>query len=211
MDLVLLVDRDADTRIMYAEFLKQAAFATDEAEDGREGLAKAISYRPAVVVTETKLPGMSGFELCRLLRLDATTKSTAIVVVTGDATPAAVHLAEAAGADSVLVKPCLPEELAAEIRRLLSRGEPRPQAPDAGRAHHRRVTSEPPLRPPSMLCPVCDKAATYVQSQIGGVSERHAEQWDYFVCAECGGTFEYRQRTRSVRPAASITARRRHG
>ena len=215
MDVVLLVEGDADTRQMYAEFLRLGAFAIEEAEDGREGLAKAISYGPAVVVTETRLPGMNGFELCRLLRLDASTKSVPIVVVTGDASPTAKHLAQAAGADSVLVKPCLPEELAAEIQRLLSRrevlGVQPPGGPIAGRAHHRRVTSEPPLRPPSMRCPVCDKAAEYVQSQIGGVSERHLEQWDYFVCAACGRTFEYRQRTRSVRPSPSAVARRHHG
>src|SRR5438046_1508193 len=76
MALALLVDRDADTRQMYAEFLRQSAFEIEEATDGREALAKAISYRPAVVVTETRLPGMSGLELCRVLRTDPASRAS---------------------------------------------------------------------------------------------------------------------------------------
>ena len=70
---------------MYAEFLKQAACEIDEAEDGREALAKALTHHPDVIVTETRLPGMNGLELCRILRDDANTRDIPIVVVTGDA------------------------------------------------------------------------------------------------------------------------------
>ena len=54
MPLALLLDRDADTRNMYAHFLQQSGFETDEADDGREGLAKAVSYRPALSLHVTR-------------------------------------------------------------------------------------------------------------------------------------------------------------
>jgi len=104
---------------MYAEFLKRSAFEVQEASDGREALAKALTAHPDVIVTETRLPGMSGFELCVLLRTDASTRGIPIVVVTGDAHVADIERAAEAGADAVLTKPCLPDRLAAEIRRLL--------------------------------------------------------------------------------------------
>ena len=50
--LALLVDYDDGTRQMYAEYLKRAACEIEEATDGREGLAKAISRRPSVIVLE---------------------------------------------------------------------------------------------------------------------------------------------------------------
>jgi len=213
MDLVLLIDPDADTRQMYAEYLSHAGWDTEEAEDGREGLAKAISHRPAAIVTETRLPGMSGLELCRLLRSDAATNTTPIVVVTGDASTASASLAATAGADAVLVKPCLPERLAGELQRLVSRAvttrADAQSAPAPGRARHQRITSDPPDPPPALHCPACDRPMTYVKSQIGGVSERFAEQWDYFECAPCGGAVEYRQRTRTVRPLPSSMLRAR--
>jgi two-component system, chemotaxis family, response regulator PixH len=227
MDLALLADRDADTRLMYAEYLRQLTYEIDEAEDGREALAKAISRHPTVIVTETRLPGMSGYELCRLLRNDPVTILIPIIVVTGDAFPSDVTCAEAAGADAVLVKPCLPERLAAEMRRvrsqsselrargraarenfaaqvtrsdeLIARSQANGRRVMLSRAHPRRDTTGPPTPPPALVCPACLQPLRYVKSHIGGVSERYREQWDYFECARGCGTFQYRPRTRKVR------------
>src|SRR6266550_5898081 len=117
--LALIVDRDADTRRLYAEYLRLAACVVEEAEDGREALAKAISHQPDVIITETRLPGMSGLELCDLLRSDASTRNIPIVIVTADA----FHVPgeQMPAADAVLFKPCLPESVLAEIYRLLDR------------------------------------------------------------------------------------------
>src|SRR5438067_10540187 len=100
--LALLVESDSDTRRMYAEYLKLASCEIDEAGDGREALAKAISRPPDVIVTDTRLPGMNGFDLCSLLRRDVTTQTIPIVVVTGETFPSDVSRAEEAGADVVL-------------------------------------------------------------------------------------------------------------
>src|SRR4051794_24656698 len=81
----LLADRDTDSRAMYAEYLRLSAYRVEESDDGRDALAKAISLQPDVLVAETRLPGINGYELCRLLRHDAATRTIAIVMVTGDA------------------------------------------------------------------------------------------------------------------------------
>jgi two-component system, cell cycle response regulator DivK len=198
--VALLADRDTDTRQMYGVYLRQMAFEVEEAEDGREALAKAISLRPSVLVTETRLPGIGGVELCQMLRADAITRSIAIVVVTADAVSTSAGLAEEAGADSVLFKPCLPDRLAAEIRRVLA-PSPAARRGSLRKTHVRGETRQPPLAPPDLYCPDCDAPLRYVLSHVGGVSERDPEQWDYFNCSGCDGSFEYRQRTRKVRPS----------
>src|SRR4029079_8736290 len=99
------VDGDADTRSMYAEFLQRSSYEIDEAEDGREALAKAISAPPGVVVTETRLVGLDGVELCRLARPDLARDDLPIIFVTGDVYDEQIKVAERAGADTVLVKP----------------------------------------------------------------------------------------------------------
>jgi CheY-like chemotaxis protein len=223
----LIVDRDPDTRKLYADYLRRAAWQTDEAEDGREALAKALTHHPDVIVTDTRLPGMSGLDLCALLRRDASTASIPIVVVTADAFDADVRRAKAAGADSVLLKPCLPETLAAELSRvfevsadlrararavreklseqlarseaLMERSRVHQRRTMLSRAHNRRNTTDPPLAAPTLVCPVCDVVLRYQHSHVGGVSERHSEQWDYFDCASGCGTFQYRHRTRKLR------------
>src|SRR5262249_20845341 len=80
----LLVERDAGTRDMYVGFLRQCGFDVEEAQDGPEGLAKAFSCHPHVIITSTRLSGMSGFDLCRLLRADHLTSSIPILVVTSE-------------------------------------------------------------------------------------------------------------------------------
>jgi two-component system cell cycle response regulator DivK len=224
--LALLVDRDADTRRMYAEYLRLALCEIEEAADGREALAKAISRRPDVIVTETRLPGMSGFDLCGLLRHDTTTQEIPIVVVTADSVPSTVSRAEDAGANLVLVKPCLPEKLLEAMRQVLdhsaalraraavtreklagqlTRSEELLQRSRKGgkkplsRAYERHDTVTPPIEPPALICPTCDEPLIYQRSHIGGVSARHSEQWDYYTCPSSCGAFQYRERTRKLR------------
>ena len=87
LPLALFVDPDPDTRGMYAQCLQLAGYETDEAADGREGLAKVLSLRPAAVIMETRLNGISGYDLCMLMRRDAATRDTPIVVVTASHVP----------------------------------------------------------------------------------------------------------------------------
>ena len=184
---------------MYSEYLRlSSAWLVDEAADGREALAKAISHRPAVVVTETRLPGMSGFDLCQILRADALTADISIIVVTGDALEADIRRARMSGADTVLVKPCLPERLYEEIQHIVERSaEPRDGHPSAVGP---KPEPDPPFfTPPAVLCPSCDAVLRYIRSHTGGVGTRLREQWDYFECTAGCGTFQYRQRTRKLK------------
>jgi two-component system, cell cycle response regulator DivK len=222
----LLADRDDDTRQMYGAFLRRFSVDLDEASDGREALAKALAFPHDVVITDTRLPGINGFELCQLLRRDVATKATPIIVVTAEAISTNLERARRAGADQVIVKPCLPDQLLAEMQRLVGRSKElrqqsqqirarlvtqvtRSQAlhtPRDAKGHRalsrlfsREDTTTPPDAPPNLLCPMCDQALHYRTSHVGGVSERHREQWDYFECPQGCGDFQYRQRTRKLR------------
>lgn len=206
--LALLVVSDDDTRRAYAQHLHALGYDLDHAVDGREALAKALTRCPAVVITEARPLGMSGYDLCRILRSDPATRAIPVVILTGDASAAAnIGRAEQAGADAMIGKPCLPETLAAEIDRVITGGAASDRSGDPANTakrtlshvHQRRVTTAPPVPPPQMICPLCDKSLVYQQSHVGGVSARHAEQWDYFECPGGCGTFQYRSRTRRLR------------
>jgi CheY-like chemotaxis protein len=215
LPMVLFVDQDDDNRTMYSQYMKAANWIVEEAADGREALAKALALRPDLIVTEIRLPGIDGFELCSLLRRDFATRAIPIVVVTGDAYKRDLELARTAGASSVLLKPCVPEAVLTEALRLLEtsrepivpaaaaapRYTPPQEPPRRGlsRSHVRGETAAPPAAPPDLICPQCDRPLDYKSSQVGGVSARNAEQWDYFVCDRGCGTFQYRQRTRKLR------------
>jgi DNA-binding response OmpR family regulator len=222
----LIVDHDQELRQIYALCLRLAGLSVDEAEEGREGLAKALSRRHDVIVMDTRLFGLDGYQLCELLRRDRSTQAVPIVIVTGESDPGAPERAFRAGATKVLVKPCPPEQLLTEVRELLQRPTNRlPPQVDLGpssrssvsvddgprnlrgivrrqiksRIHERRDTITPPIPPPTLVCPLCDEVLIYRRSHLGGVSERHPEQWDDYECPNGCGTFQYRQRTRKVR------------
>jgi hypothetical protein len=60
-------------------------------------------------------------------------------------------------------------------------------------------TTQPMIPAPPLHCPFCDRPLAYLSSQIGGVSDAFAEQWDYYSCPGACGQFQYRHRSRKLR------------
>jgi CheY-like chemotaxis protein len=119
---VLIVDDDRDTREMYSESLRSMGFDPMTATTAEEALRVAARTLPAVLVTDLRLKGgMDGAELARRLREDHRTKDVRIIMLTGAGFGEERERAEVC-ADRFLLKPCLPEMLASEIRRLAVAG-----------------------------------------------------------------------------------------
>ena len=104
---------------MYAEYLRFAGFEVATAANGEEGLEQALANPPDAVVLDLTMPRLDGWALSAALRGDDRTRHTQIVVLSGHALTGTEEGALKAGAHSFLTKPCLPEDLAAEVKRLL--------------------------------------------------------------------------------------------
>jgi two-component system, NarL family, nitrate/nitrite response regulator NarL len=116
---ILIVDDDPHSRTLISLVLKRAGYTTCEAETGEEALAEAKRTRPALVVLETLLPGVSGYEVCRELK-DEFGEALPIVFVSGTRTESSDRVAGLlVGGNDYLVKPFDPNELLARVRRLL--------------------------------------------------------------------------------------------
>ena len=125
---VLIVDDFQDNREMYAEFLRFSGFRVEEASNGHEALEKAARLLPDLIVMDLSLPGIDGWEATRRLKRDVETKHIPVLALTGHALAGYSEGARQAGCDAFVTKPCLPEELLAEIRRMLEgRGRSRPK------------------------------------------------------------------------------------
>jgi CheY-like chemotaxis protein len=106
---------------MYAEWLTQAGFNVNQAHNGLQALERALETVPDIVVTDLNIPGIDGFELTRRLKNDPRTRAIPIVAVTGYAAfQADPGRAIRAGCDTVLGKPCSPEDLETAIRALIN-------------------------------------------------------------------------------------------
>jgi len=118
--LVLIVEDDLSTRTLYREYLSHAGFRIIDAHNGNQALAKAQELRPNAVLTDLAVPGMDGFEFCRALQQSDATRTIPILAVTGH--PEYLDQPDRfreAGILRVLTKPCAPEVIEAELRRLL--------------------------------------------------------------------------------------------
>ena len=118
--LILVVDDYEDAREMYAEYLRFCGFRVAEARNGNEALEQAFALMPDLILMDLSLPGMDGWEATRQLKADERTRQIPIVALTGHALAGASEGAKRAGCDSFVTKPCLPDDLVVEVRRMLS-------------------------------------------------------------------------------------------
>jgi len=116
---VLLVDDYPDAREMYAEYLEFSGFDVVEAENGMEALQRAVETAPDIILMDLSLPVMDGWEATRRLKADKRTAPIPVVALTGHALAGISEGAKKAGCDAFVTKPCLPEDLVKEIRKIL--------------------------------------------------------------------------------------------
>jgi two-component system, cell cycle response regulator DivK len=115
--LILLVDDDEDSRFLYAHYLTTSGgYRIAEAADGREGVTLAGDLVPDVIVMDLSLPVMDGWEALAALKANGQTSAIPVVALTGYAIP---KNDPRNTFSAVLVKPCLPEQLAKQCAKLL--------------------------------------------------------------------------------------------
>jgi len=106
---VLIVEDEEHERTGLAELVRAWGYETDTAEDGVEGLAKVVSWSPAIVVTDLKMPRMDGLEL--LEHIAAAPQQVAVILLTGMGKVDAAVTAMKGGAFDFIEKPVNPTRL----------------------------------------------------------------------------------------------------
>ena len=117
---VLIVEDNEDNRIVYSTMLRHFGFAVDEAENGAEGILKARSNQPDLILMDIAIPLVDGWEAVQRLKKDPATSHIPIVALTAHAMPADRERAMQVGCDGYLAKPCEPRTVVEEVRRILA-------------------------------------------------------------------------------------------
>lgn len=121
---VLIVEDEAAQREVLAYNLEAEGFRVTRAENGEEGLLCVAEDAPDVIVLDWMMPHLSGIELCRRLRLNAETRSIAIIMLSARADEVDKVRGLETGADDYVVKPYSVSELMARVRTQLRRVRP---------------------------------------------------------------------------------------
>jgi CheY-like chemotaxis protein len=118
---VLLVEDVADTREMYAEYLRHCGFNVTTALSGAEALDAAREQPPDLILMDVTMPGLDGWTATKLLKNDPITRNVPVLILTAHVFAEHRAKAEEVGADGFIGKPCMPDELAREITAALHR------------------------------------------------------------------------------------------
>ena len=121
VERVLVVDDEPDIVALVAYHLAKAGYAVSTAATGTEGLVVARRDKPALVVLDLMLPGLSGFEVMEELRSDPSTGGIAVLMLTARREEGDRIKGLTLGADDYLTKPFSPQELVLRVGAILRR------------------------------------------------------------------------------------------
>lgn len=116
---VLVVDDEPDVVELICFNLRTRGYDTISASNGLEALLKARQQRPDLVVLDVMMDGMDGLSVCEILRSQAATRATPVIMVTAAAGEMARINSLAAGAADFVTKPFSPQELVRRIGLIL--------------------------------------------------------------------------------------------
>ena len=117
---ILVVEDSMLWRAATKDVLEKAGFGVRVATSAEQALDVIQEKMPDLILTDIAVPGIDGIELCRRLRADARTHSIPVLAVTGYGDRSYPDRVIGAGANQVLIKPCSPDVLISEVRRLLA-------------------------------------------------------------------------------------------
>ena len=117
---ILLVDDSKTTLMMEKMILRAEPCELVVANDGREALDRAVAERPDLILLDVVMPVMDGFEACRRLRDNETTRSTPIIMVTTRGEEQHVEVGFECGCSDYVTKPIDGLELLAKVRSYLT-------------------------------------------------------------------------------------------
>jgi CheY-like chemotaxis protein len=117
--LILLVDDYEDAIDIYFAYLTFKGYRVVVARNGQEAVDVARAHLPDVILLDLRMPALSGIEVIRILRQDRRFTRCPIIAFTAHALEAERLEALRAGFDEVIAKPCLPDQLAEAVGRIL--------------------------------------------------------------------------------------------
>jgi DNA-binding response OmpR family regulator len=161
---ILDIDDSPTVQRLIEMILSSQGYEVVLASDGEEGIAKARSERPEVILVDFVMPKMNGFQVCKTLKEDPDFKDTPIILVTSKGDKVGSKFVDTLGITEYFTKPFQPEELLAKIREVIDKRKqelapPPPPPPPPPRDQRRDARTAP--APPA--------AASSAQHAMGGM------------------------------------------
>jgi two-component system alkaline phosphatase synthesis response regulator PhoP len=117
---ILIVDDEETIRGLLRLTLEDDGFEIFEAENGTEAVQKAKEIKPDLILLDVMMPGMSGYEVCEIIKSDPELNRAVVIFLSSRTNPAAEMTGKMKGADHYLTKPFKTGDLREKVKQALS-------------------------------------------------------------------------------------------
>jgi len=121
MARILIAEDERDIRELIAFTLEFGGFQVLSATNGEEAVELARQHRPDLIILDVRMPKMTGYEACRILKSQEETRAIPVVFLSAKGQEAEIRQGMEAGADAYILKPFAPDELIQQVRAILDR------------------------------------------------------------------------------------------
>jgi DNA-binding response OmpR family regulator len=139
MAKILVADDERDIRDLIGFTLRFAGHEVILAKDGEEALQLTRQEKPDLILLDVRMPKMTGYETCRLIKLDSVLMDIPVVFISAKGQESEIQAGYQAGAVEYMLKPFAPDELTARVADILAREQ---RCADSSAGSHGR-TSDP--------------------------------------------------------------------
>ena len=123
MTKILIAEDERDIRDLIAFTLRFAGYEVLTVNNGEEAVAMTQKELPDLVLTDVRMPKMTGYEACKLIKADPTTAHIPVVFLSAKGQEAEVQTGLASGADEYLLKPFAPDQLTRKVAEILGKAK----------------------------------------------------------------------------------------
>ncbi len=121
MAKILIAEDEPDIRELVAFMLRFAGYEVVAAANGEEAVQAATRDIPDLVLMDVRMPRMTGYDACRIMKADPTLHDVPVVFLSAKGQEAEIQSGLEAGAEEYLLKPFSPDELTNRVRAILSK------------------------------------------------------------------------------------------
>jgi CheY-like chemotaxis protein len=124
MTKIIVAEDERDIRDLIAFTLRYAGYEVITAANGEEAVALTRQELPDLVITDVRMPKMTGYEACRLIKAEPATQHIPVVFLSAKGQEAEVQSGLDAGGDEYLLKPFAPDQLTRKVAEILNKPKP---------------------------------------------------------------------------------------
>jgi DNA-binding response OmpR family regulator len=121
MARILIAEDEPDIRELVAFILRFAGYEVNTAANGEEAVQLATQSIPDLILLDVRMPRMSGYDVCRLLKANTAVKDVPIVFLSAKGQVREIMAGIEVGAEEYLLKPFAPDQLTERVRSILSK------------------------------------------------------------------------------------------